>query len=185
MLKALADYGGDFLPDLKLEDFSHERILRLLRLYSKVYAALDGFWYLAVMERRGNKEALACDTKVWKSITKYEMRRITEELNIHGNDVIALMKALQIAPYFQNMQYKIDIENGNRATFTVTHCPTLYALEREGKGRETEICNIVEPEIFKDYASFFSPSIQVRCLKSPPRKSKDEICCQWAFNLES
>lgn len=184
-MKGLADYSGEFLPKLKLEDFSHDTLVKLLMLYSKLYAALDGFWYLKVMERCGNKEALDYDARTWKSVVKYEMRRITEELNIHGNDVIALMKALQIAPYFQNMQYKIDIENGNRATFTVTHCPTLEALEREGKGREGEICTIVEPEIFKDYAAFFNPGIQVECLESPPRKSKDEVCCRWAFSLES
>lgn len=184
-MKGLADYSGEFLPNLKLEDFSHDTLVKLLTLYSKLYVALDGFWYLTVMERCGSKEALACDARTWKSMSKYELKRITEGLDIHGNDVIALMKALQIAPYFQNMQYRIDIENGNRATFTVTHCPTLDALEREGKGRESEICTIVEPEILKDYASFFSSSIQVECLKSPLRKSKDGVCCQWAFSLKS
>lgn len=65
---------------------------------------------------------------------------------------------------------------------TVTYCPTLDALEKEGQDRENEICNIVEPAIFKCYAAFFSPTIEVKCLKSPPRKSKDdEVCCIWEF----
>ena len=57
---------------------------------------------------------------------------------------------------------------------TVTYCPTLDALEEEGEGREDEICNIVEPKILKAYASFFNPDIEVKCLKSPPRKSSEK-----------
>lgn len=184
-MKALEDYSGEFLPNLKLEDFSHDTLVKLLTLYSQLYIAMDGFWYLAVMERSSNKEALACDMRAWERMVNYEMKRITEGLNIRGNDVIAFMKALQITPWCQKMQYKIDIENENKATLTVTYCPTLDALEKEGKGREVQTCTVVEPWAMKQYASFFNPDMQVKCLKSPPRKNKDDICCQWAFRLES
>jgi len=184
ILKKLSDYSGEFLPDLKLSDFSPDTLAELLKLYAKLYIALDGLWYLTVKERLGDKEALACDIQAWESTCKYEMARIKRQLKIRGNDVVALMKAFQLCPWCLVMKFNIEIKNKNNALFTVTYCPTLDALEAEGKGREDEICNIVDPRIMKAYASFFNPDIEVKCLKSPPRKSKD-ICCQWEFSLGS
>ncbi len=184
ILKKLNDYSGEFLPDLKPEDFSHDTLAELLRVYSQLYIAMDGFWYLAVMERSGNEEALACDLLAWEKVCKYEMAKVTKHLNIQGNDVIALMKAMQVLPWFHKIKCEVNIKNSNNATMTVTHCPTLEALEKEGSGRESEICRTVELKIFEGYASFFNPGIETKPLKLPPRGSKDEVCCQWEFKLE-
>lgn len=170
------------LPDLKLSDFSPDTLADLLTLYAKSYIALDGFWYLTIKERVGNEEALACDISNAKKVCQYEMAKITRQVNIQGNDVIALIKAIQLTPWLRHTQYAVEVRDGNNARFTVTHCPTLDALEREGEGRENEICNIVCPKTYKAYASFFNPNIEAECLKLPPRKSKDEICCQWELS---
>jgi len=177
----LNDYSGELLPDLKFSDFSPDTLVDLLTLYSKLYLALDGFWYLTVKEKVSNEVALACDLEVLKKVANYEMVKVTKLLNIEGSDVVAVMKAMQTTPWFRNTEHKIEIANQNTAVLTITRCATLYALEKEGEGRENEICNIVDPIVFKHYASLFNPHIEVRCLKSPPRKSKDEICCQWEF----
>jgi len=58
-LKKLSDYSGEFLPDLKLSDFSPDALARLLKLYAKLYIAMDGLWYRTLKERLGDKEALA------------------------------------------------------------------------------------------------------------------------------
>jgi len=180
-MKTLPDYSGEFLPNLKPNDFSPGTLADLIALYAKLYTALDGFWYLTIKERVSNDEALACDWGTWEKLCKYEMAKITKLLNIQGSDVMALMKAMQITPSFQNTEHRIEMENQSTAVLTVTRCPTLSALEKEGEGRENEICKIFEPIVFKHYASFFDPDIKIKCLKSPPRKSRDEICCQWEF----
>ena len=184
-MKKLSDYSGEFRPELKLGDFSPTTLAQLSRLYSRLYVALDGFWYLAVKERLGNKEALACDIQVWERVCRYEMSKIRGELKVQGNDVAALMKALQLCPWFQLMKCDMEVKNRNSGMFTVSYCPTLAALEKEGEGRESEICTLVEPKILKTYAACFNPDIEVRCLKSPPRVNKDDICCQWEFRLGS
>ena len=100
-----------------------------------------------------------------------------------GCDIVALVKALQFIPWFQRMKYKIKLKGKNNAILTVTYCPTLNALEKEGEGRENQICNIVDPKWFRDYASFFNSNIRVKGLKTPPRLSKSDICCRWQFTL--
>jgi hypothetical protein len=185
VLNKLSDYSGEFLPNLKPNDFSHNTLVELLKLYSQLYRVLDGLWYRTVQERLGDKEALACDLQVWESNCKHEMARIKRQLKIRGNDVTALMKAIQLCPFAVVSKLNIEIKDKNRAIFTVTYCPTLDALEAEGKGKEAEVCDAIGPKTRKAYASFINPDIEVKCLKSPPRKSKDDICCQWEFSLRS
>ena len=180
-MKKLNDYSGEFIPDLRLSDLSPDALAGLLKLYAKLYIAMDGIWYLVLKERLGDKEALACDIEVWEKNCRYEVARIKRQLKIRGNDIVALMKVFQLCPWCLQMKFNIEIRDKNSALFTTTYCPTLDALEEEGRGREEEICRVVEPRIMKAYASALDPDIEVRCLKSPPRKSRGDICCQWEF----
>jgi len=183
-LKKLDNYSGEFIPDLKPEDFSPDALARLVRLYSKLYIGLDGLWYLTLKERMGNKEALACDIQAWEKITRYEMKNITRELDIQGNDVVAFMKAMQLSPWSQRMKHNVKFQGRDKALFTVTYCPTLDALEKEGKGREDQICNIVDVKWMQDTAAFFNQAIKVTPIKTPPRKCREDICCQWEISME-
>lgn len=178
-MNKLNDYSGEFIQDIEMGDFSHDTLVKLLDVYAKLYIALDGFWYLTVKDRITNDEALACDIGAWLKQTRYEAKRISEALNIRGNDVVSMMKVLQISPWFRHMKCRTEIFDGRRAVITVNYCPTLDALEKEGQGREDQICNLVDQQMFKQYAAYFNKGIEVKMLKSPPRKSKDEVCCIW------
>jgi len=182
-VERLSDYSGELLPELDLGDFSVETLRDLLRLYSRLYMGLDGFWYLTVMEKFGNDAALDCDIKVWDKAGRYEMKNVTRQLNIQGNDAVAFMKALQLSPWYSTVKSQMEIVDPNTAILTVTDCPTLNALEKEGSGRENEICKIAEPIILRAYASFFNPDVEVTCLQSPPRESQDDIACKWQFKM--
>ncbi len=179
----LTDYSGQFIPKLRLVDFTPETLHKIHQLHGRVYLALDGFWYLAVQELVSNEMAFKCDMLAWEKVCKLEMNTIARELNIQGNDVAALMKALQITSWMQTMEYEIEVKDANHATLTISYCPILDGLEKEGEGREEEICNVAGLKIFAYYARFFNPDISVKALTMSPRESKDDICCQWEFSL--
>jgi hypothetical protein len=42
----------------------------------------------------------------------------------------------------------------------------------------------VETRLFEIRAKAINPKMKVTPLKLPPRKSKDEIACQWEFRLD-
>jgi len=184
MMKELADYSGEFLHELDFRDFSHDTLVNLLITYAKLYIAMDGFWYISVMGRNGNEEALACDIQAWNMMVKYEMKALTKALNIQGHDPIAFIKTMQVSPWFQHMKYTVDIENSGSIIMTVTYCPTLDALEKEGKGRQQAICNL-EPQIFQLYASLFNTDMRVESLAPLPRQRKNDHCCKWSVKLPS
>jgi hypothetical protein len=182
-MRRLRDYSGQLNPKIKLENFSKDVLVKLLKMYSRLYLAIDGFWYLSVKEKVNNDMALACDFWVWGKQCKNEMERITQLLNIQGKDVSSFLKTLQLSPWMWNYQYEIEVKNSNFGILTVIQCPTLEALEKEGEGREKTFCKTVEAAIFKMYVDCFNPQIGVNYLKLPPRKSKDEIACQWEFKM--
>ena len=183
-MKKMDDYSGDFMPRLELADFSQEALVRLSNLYSRLYSAVDGFWYLAMKEKYGNDEAVKADIRVWDRLTQYEMKHITKEFNIQGNDIKALLKALQLTPWFWHAEIATDFESEDSATYTVTRCKVLDYMEKEGEGREHQICRIVEPRILQSYASYFHRDIRAECLKVPPRQQGEEICCRWRFHIQ-
>ena len=182
-MEKLSDYSGELIPKLDPGDFTHDTLRALLILYSKIYMALDGFWYLTVMEKFGNDAALDCDIKVWERTSRYEMKNAARELNIQGNDAVSFMKAMQLSPWYWTVETEIEIVDPKTAILTVTNCPTLNALEKEGEGRENQICRIAEPAILKAYAAYFNPDVEVTCLEGPPRKSQNDIACKWQFKL--
>ncbi len=179
----LDDYSGDFIPNLKPSDLSAEAVDKLVKVYAQLYKAMDGFWYMGVMDLHGNDEALKIDIAVWEKLCIYEMDKITRAFNIKGNDMKAMMKAFQLSPWAWNIKSDFEMINDNHVIWKVKHCPTVAALEREGRGRENDICNNVEVRLNELYARYFNPNAEVRRLKTPPRKDKDDIYCIWEFKI--
>jgi len=80
-----------------------------------------------------------------------------------------------------------DVKNNNHAILTFTKCPTLFLYEKRGEEKDIEcLCGPggMEDLAFDLYCELVNPNIKCRALKRPPRKSPDEICCQWEFKLE-
>jgi hypothetical protein len=183
-LTKMDDYSGAFNPHLKPSDLSYEALDKLVRVYAQLYKALDGFWYLNVMDKHGNDEALQCDIQVWERLCKYEMDKITKAFNITGNNVMAMMKGFQLSPWSWNIKSEYELVNENHVIWKVTDCPTVRAMERENNGREQAQCNIVETRLNDAYAAYFNPKMKVACIKTPPRESKDDYFCKWEFKIE-
>jgi len=178
-----SDYSGEFDQGLGFRDFSKEILIKLLSVYAKLYQTVDGLWYTAVKERSGNEEAVACDFWVWQKQTPYEMARLCRALKIERDGVSGLMKALQFGPWCFTHKMGFELRDKNTATLTISYCPTLEVIEKEGNGREARICGHVDFEAKKRLARFFHPEMTVRPLKLPPRQDKEGLCCQWEFQV--
>ncbi len=183
-MKELTDYSGEFNPDIQFHDFSKDVLAELTRLYCKFHMSLDGFWYLTVMNEFNEETATKYDISVWEKQSRYEIKRITELLNIRERDIPAFFKWLQFNPFNWNMDHKLEPKSSNHGIWTVYKCPTLEALKKEGKGRDGYFCSTVELSIFETFARNFNPDIKVKYLKLPPRPEEEGICCLWEFFIE-
>ena len=185
-MKALTNYSGEFDPNIKYSDFPKDFLLELLNGYAGYIMRVDAFWYLTVKDRNDDDEALACDMAVWDKALYYELDMTSKLFQINGNDVTTVMKLIQMSPFqwTRDFNFTMELKNSNHSIFTVIRCPMLSGLEKEGEGREQRICHIMEPRMFGMIAHYVNPEIKVQPIKLPPRKSQDEIACQWEFKLD-
>lgn len=190
-MKELNDYSGEYRPDSKFEDFSKDALIRLLKSYQVAFVAYMGMWNTVNRERMSLEEAFRLDGDVYeKWVSKFALPLMTEAMGIQGNDVLTMLKYFQVAMDGAReglYEFEYDIKNDNHATLTFTSCPSLFYFERKGNEKDIDgLCGPggVEERAFIELCRYFNPDMKCRALKLPPRKSKDDTCCQWEFKIE-
>ena len=186
-MKEMKDYSGPYIPNLKYEDFSKEVLVKLLRAYSRECNVLPTYWASEVRQRLGQDAEKECLLSTWKRIGKYETGWAMEAANIKGNDVETYVKVTQLMGSFAQGYYKyeFDLKNKNHAILTIHYCPAFNAMEKAGDMAWLNwVCTVLEHEAMKEYVKPVNPAIQVKRLRAGPRKSQDEVHCQWEFKLE-
>jgi hypothetical protein len=184
-VKDLPDYSGIFDPELKLQDFSKDALIRLLAAASKLYVGVGPMWVAAMRERFGDRTAFDYDKEIWQAGTLSEVRRVAKALNIAGNDVEAVFKYFQFSPGF-GVLFDIDwdLKSRDHGIMTVTRCSGVVWWERTGdKALQKYTCEEVEVPMFQRIAEYFNPNMKATALKLPPRKGEDDIACQWEFKI--
>jgi hypothetical protein len=184
MKEPLFDYSGDFAPEFRWDKLSKDGLAGLLAAYSNYIRKIDGHWYLSVMNKCGNDVAYDCDIDVWNKLMKFELKVASDMMNIRGDGIESVAKYFQVSPWFWTFNPRLDLKGDDCLEVTFAKCPTLLALEKEGSGREEQICRVMEPELFETIAHHFNPKMKVAALKLPPRRSVDDICCKWQFKIE-
>ena len=182
--RLLKDYSGPFDPEFSHAKLERETLLEILRENSDYLRRLDGQWYVTVMQMCGNDVAFECDVKIWEKFILYELKATTDLLNIHGDDVVTVVKAMQATPWMWIHDRTFELKDQGHAVITYRNCPTQVYLENEGSGREKQICHVLERRLFEMTAHYFNPRIEVTALKLPPREKGSSISCQWEFKLE-
>jgi hypothetical protein len=65
---------------------------------------------------------------------------------------------------------------------TYKRCVALEGLERNWPERIPPLCHVLEKKMIEVYA--LNPRFEAVPIKFPPRKSQDEIACEWIFQFK-
>ncbi len=182
-MSEMQNYGGKFRPDFKFTDMSKEFLSELLRFYGNAYMALDGFWYIGLLNETDNDFTLKVDHWAWEKSTRFEMKRLVPLAGIEGNGLDSLFKFLQLVPWMQVTDCRLELESPYRGTLVVSKCSILEGMEKSGDGREKLVCSQVDAAVLRSYARYFNPNIKVEPILLPPRQEKQGVCCTWEFTL--
>jgi len=183
-MSEMQNYSGEFRSDFRFTDMSKEFLSELLHFYGRAYMAIDGFWYIGLLNETDNDFTLKVDHWAWEKCARFELKRLVPLAGIEGIGLDALFKFLQLVPWMQVTDYRLELESPHRGTLTVSKCSILDGMEKAGDGREKLVCSQVDAAIFRSYARYFNPNIKVEPLLLPPRKDRQGICCRWEFTLE-
>lgn len=177
-------YSLESLVSSQFENCSRETLIALLAAWARLYMVLDGYWYLSVKQRFGDEQAVDIDLQVWDKQTRKEIEELVKLMDFPNRDVVSLMELTAIMPSATGSQGYIEIRDRNDCTLSITHCPIVRTLEKEGEGREKTQCQVICRRVMATMALSFNPGIEVKPIKMPPRQNQDEIYCQWQFKLE-
>ena len=187
----LSDYSGKFLHGVVFEDFSSDTRLKLMKLYCRIYLGYIGMVDTVLKQYVSAELAAKIETDIYnKTMQMIEAPGVTKLMNIQGNDVITMIKLMQMVPEGARADMygsEYDVKNNNHVIWTVKNCPSLNFWEKKGDKKAIEACCSVggiEEETMKVVAGCINPDIKIKALKLPPRKSKDEIACQWELKIE-
>jgi len=144
---------------------------------------LDGHWYLSVKERFGDEQAVDADLQVWEKQTLKEVLGLTKLIDFRNKDVLSFMELSAILPSTIGSKGYIEVNNRDDCTLSITYCPIVGTLEKEGKGREKTQCDVICRRIMTTITLSFNPDIEVKPIKMPPRRNQHEMYCQWQFKL--
>ena len=182
----LKDYSGPYKHDLRFEDFTKDFLIELMHSWQKAYLRLSAIWYQAVMEKFGMEAADSCNMEVWSTVGKKVVPKFAKIGNVQPNTVLDALKMVQLAPDShvgsELFAGELDIKSENHIITTTTKCAVLEFFEKAAPERIEYFCHKLEPRVMEAY--FNNPKIKVTPIKMPPRKSPDEVCCQFEIKLE-
>ena len=176
--------GGDTLPNVDLEELSKAELVELARLYTRLFFAMDGFWYLAVKELVDEDTATDVDLWVWDKYARYEVKRLLPLLNLQNDNLASFARAFGFSPWFSNLKHAFTRDASNKLTLTVLECPSLEAMKREGAGRERTFCSQVEPQLLRMVVQAFDHRARVVPVDLPLKAGDDDVCCRWQFVID-
>jgi hypothetical protein len=189
-MRELKDYSGDYKPDLKLEDFSKDFLVKMMIAWGRAYINMTECWFQAVKEQMkvSNEECAKCETLAWKKIAETSVPKIAKSLDIEVKDIVDAMKVWQILPDGPRggvFDTEVEVKDRNHIMLTVTKCRSLDWMEKNAPYRIEPMCHELEVVAFNRYLTVFLPNAHANPVKLPPRKSPNEVPCIWEIKLKS
>jgi hypothetical protein len=185
MAQELNDLSGPFNPDLTFADLSKDFLLKIMEVWQFAWIHMATAFYAATRKRYGTDAANEIQLEAWETVGEKVNPRYPKIGNIQMNTVLDSLKAAQL-PLDNTMgnlyKAQYEIKDENHVILTLPQCRSLLYYEREDPEMINFFCHVLEERIMKKY--FINPKVKVTPLKVPPRRSPEEIACQWELKID-
>jgi len=123
----------------------------------------------------------------WMGASPVYTRRLRRLFGIEGDDVVAILKALQLDVGFvhQYMDVAYKVTDPKHAEFWLLHCGALMDVEPFGEERVRHMCHTIEDPTFDATALATNPRARIRPIHRPPRSPADrQPHCHWTVIID-
>jgi hypothetical protein len=130
-------------------------------------------------------EPLAIDE--WMGASPVYTRRMRALMGIEGDDVGAIMKALQLDVGFvhEYMDVRWKLVDPQHGEFWLAHCGALMDVEPHGERRVVGMCHHIEDPTFDATAFATNPRARIRPVHRPPRVPANRTPhCHWTIAID-
>ena len=116
-----------------LESLSKEELLKCVDMLSKNLLTLDGYWFLGIEDKYGQKVAIDIDREAWERYAVSEARRVKAFLNITEGTLDDMEKAIQLVSMAPVSAVEVE-RRPNSVIYTVRNCRPQAARIKSGRG---------------------------------------------------
>jgi hypothetical protein len=123
---------------------------------------------------------------LWMGASPIYTHRMRHLMGIEGDDVPAIMKALQLDVGFvhQYMNVHYQVNSPLDGEFWLEHCGALMNLEPQGEAAVIGMCHTIEDPTFDATAYATNPRARIRPIHRPPRVPADRTPhCHWTIRI--
>lgn len=124
---------------------------------------------------------------LWMGASPIYTHRMRALMGIEGDDVPAIMKALQLDVGFvhQYMYVHYLVNDPQHGEFWLEHCGALLNVEPFGEERVIGMCHTIEDPTFDATAYATNPRARIRPIHRPPRvPANREPHCHWTIEID-
>ena len=124
---------------------------------------------------------------LWMGASPIYTHRLRALMGIEGDDVPAIMKALQLDVGFvhQYMHVGYKVNDSRHGEFWLEHCGALLNVEPVGEERVFGMCHTIEDPTFDATAYATNPRARIRPIHRPPRVPADRHPhCHWTIVID-
>jgi hypothetical protein len=172
----------------ELDDLSRAELLRVAHEYMLFGMIVNRAMLPQVVMHGGGLDDLnSIAIDMWMGASPVYTHRMRELMRISGDNVEAIMKALQLdvgfVHQYMNVAYKIvDDANGE---FWLDHCGALLDAEPHGEAHVFGMCHTIEDPTFDATALATNPRARIRPIHRPPRTPADRHPhCHWTIAID-
>lgn len=195
MSRELKDYSGPIIPDLRLEDFGKETLLKLAGQFARAYQQIDGHWYELVAAKYGEEVARQLDFDVWMKNIPPTALRTLEALGHEAKDMAAILKVTQFHPAAGGCphlyDYEVELKSPKVGIVKVTRCRPMryYRDDKKDPDFVRVMCRDWDIPMFGITGKAVIPGVKCRPLVIPPYDAPYErrepgVDCMWEYTLE-
>jgi hypothetical protein len=123
----------------------------------------------------------------WMGASPIYTGRMRSLMGIEGDDIAAIMKALQLDVGFvhEYMDVAYRVLDERHGEFWLRHCGALLDAEPHGEERVFGMCHTIEDPTFDATAYATNPRARIRPIHRPPRQPSDRHPhCHWTIEID-
>ena len=142
---------------------------------------------LAMRGGLDEQESTAVNIDQWMGVSPVYTGRMRQVMGIDGDDVPAIMKALQLDVGFchEYMDVAYSVTDPSHGEFWLLHCGALIDIEPLGEAQVFNMCHTIEDPTFDATALATNPRAQIRPIHRPPRvPANRHPHCHWTIVID-
>ncbi len=176
------------LPPRELDDLDRDELVTIAHEYMLLGMLVNrGLLPQVVLQTGGFDEMNDVAIDLWMGASPVYTGRMRRLMGIEGDDIAAIMKALQLDVGFvhEYMSVAYQLTDSEHGEFWLNHCGALLDAEPFGEERVFGMCHTIEDPTFDATAYATNPRARIRPIHRPPRTPGDRHPhCHWTIIID-